>query len=822
MNSLSCANVSDINRLISVEKAKILALVIVTAAILYHGLIHFQYGADSCQWLLSSGRFQGYGVWQPYGCMMHKFSRGDTLNCMQYISYWGGRNHIVFVGDSRIRRLYYELVGFLSNEDEVQLTVHQDLNYIDGKNNLQVDFLWHPYVDENMSNVYQKWIETKVNARPKIVITGSATWTIKNYNASDEAFESFRYNLSQLVPKFEKLNSFTQIVWMLQDPVVESRLMSNRSTTITTTKNYFPRSVITNKQIDLYNKAVLEELMYSSVSIWSSSRLVAQGYVNDITDGLHIGKETLRWDIQILLNLYCNDQMNFDDGTCCTTTETATVMQLVMATIFIVSFVTMLIMMIWRYQKKSDSFENNDVSDDKQDTKETDENEVKVKVEVKVDDHWMWQISTSLTRLGLIMLYFFLCDRTTFFMKENKYYTHVNFFLPFSYLMILGFFFTEKTKQTTILHRDMTDEWKGWMQLVILVYHLTGANGVVPIYMQIRVMVSSYLFLSGFGHFHFFFTKADYSFHRFCTVLIRMNFLVILLCLVMNRPYQFYYFVPLVSFWFLVVYVFMAVWPHVTSSSIDSSAVHYFFMVLKLSALTAAITLMYSSEVFFEKIFLSTPLKALFVTTDDSLVDWRFRWSIDRYSTLYGLLFAFGMMIGRKFKLFNESNSESGLFSSRGLTWFISVTSVSCLTGYIIFTAVCRSKQECNEIHSYVAFVPILSYICLRNLPGWLRTKYSAFFAWFGQISLELFIGQYHIWLAADTHGLLVLLPGFPVMNVIVTSFIFVCVSHDIHCITNKLVPYLVPNDCKRLFRNIVCFTAALLPLAFSRGVVSI
>ena len=37
--------------------------------------------------------------------------------------------------------------------------------------------------------------------------------------------------------------------------------------------------------------------------------------------------------------------------------------------------------------------------------------------------------------------------RTTFFMKENKYYTNVNFFLPFSYLMILGLFFTEKTKQ---------------------------------------------------------------------------------------------------------------------------------------------------------------------------------------------------------------------------------------------------------------------------------------------------------------------------------------------------------------------------------------
>lgn len=37
--------------------------------------------------------------------------------------------------------------------------------------------------------------------------------------------------------------------------------------------------------------------------------------------------------------------------------------------------------------------------------------------------------------------------RTNFFMKENKSYTHVNFLLPFAYLMILGFFFTENTDQ---------------------------------------------------------------------------------------------------------------------------------------------------------------------------------------------------------------------------------------------------------------------------------------------------------------------------------------------------------------------------------------
>ena len=40
---------------------------------------------------------------------------------------------------------------------------------------------------------------------------------------------------------------------------------------------------------------------------------------------------------------------------------------------------------------------------------------------------------------------------------------------------------------------------------------------------------------------------------------------------------------------------------------------------------------------------------------------------------------------------------------------------------------------------SYLDFLfQIVSYIILRNVPGWIRTRYSSFFAWFGKISLEV------------------------------------------------------------------------------------
>ena len=56
-------------------------------------------------------------------------------------------------------------------------------------------------------------------------------------------------------------------------------------------------------------------------------------------------------------------------------------------------------------------------------------------------------LSGGFTKVLLFMLS--LNFRTTFFMKENKYYTPVNFFLPFAYIMILGFFFTESTDKVS-------------------------------------------------------------------------------------------------------------------------------------------------------------------------------------------------------------------------------------------------------------------------------------------------------------------------------------------------------------------------------------
>ncbi|XP_065312386.1 N-acetylneuraminate (7)9-O-acetyltransferase isoform X7 [Dermacentor albipictus] len=757
---------------INAKNCKLVACFVVVGFVVYHGVIHLTYGIDTCKWLLSDGRFQGYHVWQPYGCMLHTYTNAESRMCLRYIAYWGGKNHIVFVGDSRIRQLYWAFVQQVQPSPvSAPQQAHRDLRYEEKDLHLIVEFLWRPLMDGSLRSAGARWLQRA--QRPALIVLGSGTWAIKQSNGSRAMLAEYAANVSRLVPLFDRLANGSRVLWMLQDPVQADRLSPSRQ-------------AISNELIDAYNQAAVHALRHSSVEIWSSIRLISEGYPGDSPDGLHTGPLAVNYAIQILTNMYCNDHMNYNDGTCCSSPEPITWLQ----TITFTSFAIVLLLSL-ALEVRQHMWPTSDYSP-------------------------LQSVLQQLSRLGLIMAYFFVCDRTNFFMRENKYYTHLNFFLPVAYVFALGLFFTEETQQTQVLHRDQTDEWKGWMQLVLLVYHMTGASQVLPVYVHVRALVSAYLFLVGYGHFSYFWHQADFGLLRLARVLFRTNLLVVLLCLGMNRPYQFYYFVPLVSFWFLVVAATLGSLPRVSAASAEANPLHHLYVVLKFVGLFSVLTVLYMSEVFFEKIFVTRPWKALFVTTDDSIKEWWFRWKIDRYSVASGMLFGFAHYLLRQYRVIGDHH-HGNLFS-RGLSLTVAFGALLGLGFYTTFAFVCRSKPDCNEVHAYVSFVPILSYIILRNISGLLRTRYSTFFAWFGKISLELFIAQYHIWLAADTHGVLVLVPGYPVLNVMVTSLVLVCVAHEVHVLTARLMPLAVPADWKYLVRNVVIFGLLLVPIGVHDG----
>ena len=97
---------------------------------------------------------------------------------------------------------------------------------------------------------------------------------------------------------------------------------------------------------------------------------------------------------------------------------------------------------------------------------------------------------------------------------------------------------------------------------MFLLYHYYAASET---YNSIRIMITCYVWMTGFGNFSFFYIKRDYSLVRVLQMLWRLNFLVAGLCLAMGNTYILYYICPLHTFFFGMVYVTMRLgesWNH--------------------------------------------------------------------------------------------------------------------------------------------------------------------------------------------------------------------------------------------------------------------
>lgn len=69
----------------------------------------------------------------------------------------------------------------------------------------------------------------------------------------------------------------------------------------------------------------------------------------------------------------------------------------------------------------------------------------------------------------------------------------------------------EDTRDSGFLSRNQTEEWKGWMQCIVLLYHYTGASKIRWIYKLVRLLVASYLFMTGYGHTVYFLRSGRFS-----------------------------------------------------------------------------------------------------------------------------------------------------------------------------------------------------------------------------------------------------------------------------------------------------------------------
>ena len=249
-----------------------------------------------------------------------------------------------------------------------------------------------------------------------------------------------------------------------------------------------------------------------------------------------------------------------------------------------------------------------------------------------------------------IMGFLYLCDRTSLVAKGPKYVDKTSFWCVNGAILLLALFSLRGGGSSTTaaatggtsdpiqshvkpLQRDQSEEWKGWMQIMFVLYHYFAE---AEIYNAIRMYIAAYVWMTGFGNFSYYYIKKDFTATRFAQMMWRLNFFVIFVCLAMNNEYMLYYICPMHTFFTFGVFFPLYFCNHLN----DSFKVLY----LKIFLTGCLAALLYDVPNVFNTVM--APLHSILDFHDplhpenSPSHEWFFRSGLDHFVWVFGMLCA--------------------------------------------------------------------------------------------------------------------------------------------------------------------------------------
>mmetsp|Transcript_45171 Transcript_45171/g.118553 ORF Transcript_45171/g.118553 Transcript_45171/m.118553 type:complete len:572 (+) Transcript_45171:148-1863(+) len=401
--------------------------------------------------------------------------------------------------------------------------------------------------------------------------------------------------------------------------------------------------------------------------------------------------------------------------------------------------------------------------------------------------------------LVAIMAYIYFCDRTTVVGKGPKYQSKQAFW-GVNLVILVAALFTMRGGGSSgsavndevhvkPLQRDQTEEWKGWMQIMFVLYHYFNE---VEIYNAIRMYIAAYVWMTGFGNFSYYYVKKDFTAVRFAQMMWRLNFFVFFVCVTMNNEYMLYYICPMHTFFTWGVFL-----PLFACHSYNDD---FKVLAIKIGLTLGVAFVLYDVPGVFQS--LMDPLAPLLSFHDplhpenSPMHEWFFRSGLDHLVWVFGMFCAFAFpWLDRQLQSLEEMPAMT-----RKSTRLAVLGATLAVGGYWYFHYFALPKRAYNAVHPYTSFIAIFAYLVLRNLTIELRKRHMHLFAWCGKITLETYILQFHVWmrttgLNGSPKYLMVWFSASYWLNFVVVTAAYIFVSYRVFLLTAALRDVVIPKE---------------------------